>query len=122
MGQRIKYNTILVNLPWKWEPYSAKGDGRSATRDYPIVTMNQFFIMRNLVLEWAYKDSFLLLWAVASMLPQAMALMKEWGFKFKTIVFIWVKIRVKVFSLVEIIGYFCENIFHFLDLLRIRNF
>jgi N6-adenosine-specific RNA methylase IME4 len=93
MGEEMRYKTILADPPWKWEAYSAKGDGRSAFQHYPTKTMNQLFVMRDLLSGWAYKDSVLLLWAIGSMLPHAMELMKVWGFKFKTVAFVWVKIN-----------------------------
>jgi N6-adenosine-specific RNA methylase IME4 len=39
----------------------------------------------------AAKDCALFMWAVDPLLPDAFALMKAWGFEFKTVAFYWVK-------------------------------
>ena len=61
MGEGMRYKTILADPPSKWEAHSTKGNGRSAAQYYPTMTMNQLFVMRDLLSGWAYKDSVLLL-------------------------------------------------------------
>lgn len=39
----------------------------------------------------AAKDSLLFLWATFPMLPEALRLIKAWGFTFKTVAFVWLK-------------------------------
>ena len=39
----------------------------------------------------AAKDCLLFLWATFPMLPEALRLIKAWGFTFKTVAFVWLK-------------------------------
>ena len=39
----------------------------------------------------AAKDCLLFLWATFPMLPEALRLIKAWGFSFKTVAFVWLK-------------------------------
>ena len=39
----------------------------------------------------AAKDCLLFLWAMFPMLPEALRLIKAWGFSFKTVAFVWLK-------------------------------
>ena len=39
----------------------------------------------------AAKDSLLFLWATFPMLPEALQLIRAWGFTFKTVAFVWLK-------------------------------
>jgi N6-adenosine-specific RNA methylase IME4 len=43
------------------------------------------------VADMAAPDCALLLWACNPMLPQALAVIEAWGFKFKTVAFTWAK-------------------------------
>ena len=39
----------------------------------------------------AAKDCLLFLWATFPMLPEALQLIRAWGFTFKTVAFVWLK-------------------------------
>jgi len=43
------------------------------------------------VADIAEKDSALFLWATFPMLPEALRVVDAWGFKFKTVAFVWLK-------------------------------
>jgi len=43
------------------------------------------------VADIAAKDSALFLWATFPMLPEALRVISAWGFKFKTVAFVWLK-------------------------------
>lgn len=43
------------------------------------------------VASLAAKDSVLFLWATFPLLPEALRLIPAWGFRFKTVAFVWVK-------------------------------
>jgi N6-adenosine-specific RNA methylase IME4 len=43
------------------------------------------------VADIAAKDSVLFLWATFPMLPEALRVIKAWGFTFKTVAFVWLK-------------------------------
>lgn len=43
------------------------------------------------VVEMADKDCALFLWATFPMLPEALRVIKAWGFRYKTVAFVWLK-------------------------------
>lgn len=82
------YGVVLVDPPWTYtsegRPTEAPGAGwhGDASKHYP--TMKLADIKALPVGEWAQADSMLWLWAVNSMLPQAIDVMSAWGFTYKT--------------------------------------
>lgn len=47
------------------------------------------------VADLAAKDSALFLWATFPQLPEALRLIRAWGFTFKTVAFVWLKLNKK---------------------------
>lgn len=84
-----KFSVIYADPPWEFKVYSGKGKQRSAERHYD--TMSLDFIRSLPVQELAADDCAIFLWAVMPELPGALDLLKDWGFKYKTAGFTWVK-------------------------------
>lgn len=80
---------MLADPPWSFKTYSEKGEGRSAKRWYETGTFEWITALD--VQSLAADDSVLLLWAINSMLPNALSVMASWGFAFKTVAFTWAK-------------------------------
>lgn len=105
----MKYGCILADPAWRFETFSVKGrdrcpDGAASAkqlrnlsrqnkpeRHYATMTLDEIKALP--VRDWAAKDCVLLLWAVDPMLPQALDVGAAWGFKFKTVGFVWAKER-----------------------------
>lgn len=98
----LRYAVILVDPPWRFQLRSPKGMGRSPDgrpdnrsghpeRHYPTMSMDELRALP--VNQLAAPDSILLMWAVDSMLPQAIALGAHYGFKYQTVGFYWAKER-----------------------------
>jgi N6-adenosine-specific RNA methylase IME4 len=87
--QMKKYSVIYADPPWKYKVYSPKGLGRSAESHYP--TMETADICSLPVQELAEKDCALFLWVTLPCLLDGFSVLKEWGFTYKTIAFVWVK-------------------------------
>ena len=99
------YGAILADPPWRFETWSALG--RDRCPDAPITrnqsrqnrperhyaTMTLEDIKALPVDRLASRDCILFLWAVDSMLPQALDVGAAWGFKYKTVGFYWSKLR-----------------------------
>lgn len=92
------FGAILADPPWLFSTWSAKGKGRSpdgaakggeGARHYGTMTLGQIVDMP--VDEVAAKDCALFLWAIDSMLPEALRVGTAWGFTFKTVAFTWAK-------------------------------
>lgn len=73
-----KFKVILADPPWSYQN-SAKG---SASGQYS--TMSTLDICKLPISEVAEDNSVLFLWATFPLLPDALEVMKSWGFQYKT--------------------------------------
>lgn len=85
----MRYGAILADPPWRFAVRSPKGEGRSASQHYSTMTLAD--IMALPVADYAAKDCTLFMWAIDPMLPQALDVIRAWGFTFKTVGFYWTK-------------------------------
>lgn len=95
-----KYNVILADPPWRFEPYSREtGMDRAADNHYPTESVETIAALD--VPDAAADDAVLFLWATAPMLPEALDVMSAWGFQYKSHL-IWEKDRLGT-------GYWARN-------------
>lgn len=83
-----KYDVIYADPPWSYND-KMKGHGMSLENHYE--TQDIGWIKSLPVPTIANKDCVLLLWAVSPQLPEAIDVINSWGFKFKTVAFVWSK-------------------------------
>ena len=87
-----RYGVIYADPPWRFQPYSrVTGMDRAAENHYPTSPLADIKTLdvRSIVAA----DCVLFLWATVPMLPQALEVMKAWGFEYKSHA-IWAKHRV----------------------------
>lgn len=95
-----KYNIIYADPPWQysggvyqvWRP-SHKGKDRELKDIYKTMSIKELEDLS--VSNISCKDCALFMWFSYSHLPKALSLCKKWGFKYKTIAFVWVKLSNK---------------------------
>lgn len=94
-----KYSIIYADPPWSYND-KRTGAGKNnpngaggALKHYSTMTRGDFDKMANWVREISDKDSILFLWATAPMLEEATWLINQWGFDYKTVGFVWVKMK-----------------------------
>ena len=80
------YSIIYADPPWR---YARKGMQGAAERHYPTMTVDELCALP--VAELAARDSALFLWATFPKLTEALQLIKEWGFTYKSVAFVWLK-------------------------------
>jgi N6-adenosine-specific RNA methylase IME4 len=85
----VKYGCILADPPWAFRTYSAKGEGKSASRHYSVMTLGALKALP--VASLAAPDCALLVWATFPLLPEALEVISAWGFTFKGNGFLWAK-------------------------------
>lgn len=88
-SQKWHFGAILVDPPWTFETYSAKGKGRSAERHYSCMTDDE--IAKLPIKELAADDCVLFLWSTGPKLEDALWVIQKWGFDFATMGFTWAK-------------------------------
>jgi N6-adenosine-specific RNA methylase IME4 len=87
----LVYPVILADPEWRFEPRSREtGMDRAPENHYPTTPTAE--IRKRPVAQIAARDAVLFLWATAPMLPDAFAVMADWGFTYRTHA-IWVKRR-----------------------------
>ena len=80
-----KYQVIYADPPWQYNPMG-NTHGRMT---YP--TMSQDDLKRLPVGQLADSTSVLFMWATNPLLPQALDVMRAWGFEYKTVFKVWLK-------------------------------
>ena len=81
-----KYTVLYADPPWR---YRNKPNGRSPESHYP--TMKTEGICALPVQALAAEDCALFLWVTMPMLFEAQKVLAAWGFRYKTVAFVWVK-------------------------------
>lgn len=92
MPQDKKYGALLIDPPWHFRTFSGATavPGRTGVDPYPTMTYAELEPLP--VPKLAAKDCALFMWVVDSHLEDSLDLIYRWGFKFKTIGFVWEKI------------------------------
>ena len=98
-----KYKIIYCDPAWYFKTYSDKGNKRSALQHYNCLNINDIY---NLPINTiSDNDCILFIWVIDPMLPEAIEVIKRWGFKYKTVAFTWVKKNKKSDSFFTGLGY-----------------
>lgn len=87
--QMFGYDVIVADPPWSYERWSDTNQSKGAADQY--ATMETADIAKLPVGHLARGNCLLLLWACGCMLPQALDVLKAWGFTFKSEI-IWRKV------------------------------
>lgn len=78
----FRYGLIMADPPWQFLNWSKAGEKKNASAKYECRQMEWIKTLR--VNDLAAKDCLLWLWATNPMLPEAIEVMRAWGFTFKT--------------------------------------
>lgn len=88
-----KYQVFLIDPPWAYQSlahHKSKFRG-GACGHYSLMTINE---LKHLNLQAiADENSVMFLWGTAPMLPEQIKLMEHWGWKYKTVAFVWLKLN-----------------------------
>ena len=89
----MPYSIIYCDPPWDYagrEQHTSVKEVKSAKDHYPTMTL--VALKKLNVKELADPDGCLLfMWSSSPHIPQALELMKAWGFEYKTLAFVWEK-------------------------------
>jgi N6-adenosine-specific RNA methylase IME4 len=83
------YGAVLADPSWDFRTWSAKGEGRSASQHYSIMSIADVKALP--VADLCADDCALFLWATWPTIESAFAVIDAWGFTYKTLAFCWVK-------------------------------
>ena len=88
-----KYGIIYADPPWQ---YTQKRLSGAAEHHYPTMGIDELCALP--VADIAAEDSALFLWATFPQLAEALRLIKAWGFTYKTVAFVWLKLNKKSYT------------------------
>ena len=98
-----KYQIVYADPPWS---YNDKGIWGSAESQYPTMTQSELTQMP--IKDITDRNCYLFLWATSPLLPEALEVMTAWGFKYKTLAFVWLKMNSNNFGCVYGIGHYTK--------------
>ena len=81
------FPVLYADPPWRYQ--FAESDTRGIENQYPTMALDE---IRDLMVP-AAEDSMLFLWATSPKLTEALAVLEEWGFTYRTCM-VWVKDRI----------------------------
>lgn len=84
-----KYNIIYADPPWHYNVWK-NGEG-IAESHYPTMKIEEIIGMKDAIRQIADDNCILFLWVTFPCLIEGIRTIKEWGFKYKTCGFTWVK-------------------------------
>lgn len=84
-----KYNIIYADPPWHYTGW--KNGNKSAESHYPTMKTKDIVEMKDTIKSISEENCIIFLWVTFPCLIDGLNVMKEWGFKYKTCGFTWVK-------------------------------
>ena len=94
-----KYSIIYADPAWKYLWGTGKDGGNfSPEKHYPTMTTEEICALP--VKQIREKNCVLALWSTSPCLPDAFKVMDAWGFKYKTVLFTWIKQNPKALTIV----------------------
>jgi len=85
-----KYKIIYADPPWKYDRKIGEG---VAEKQYPTMEIEEICSLP--IKEIADKDCILFLWATFPKLKEALKVIEAWGFRYRTVAFVWIKLNKK---------------------------
>ena len=95
----MKYSIIYADAPWAYLWGTGKDGGKFAPEKH-YQTMSTPEICSLNVRDIRDTNCILALWATSPCLPDALTVMNAWGFKYKTVLFTWIKQNPKALTVV----------------------
>jgi len=86
----MKFDTIVCDPPWTYSDHSTAGE-RGVHFKYPTMTIEDIKALP--INDVASDEAVLFLWGTWPLLSEAMECITSWGFEYKTIGFIWIKLN-----------------------------
>jgi N6-adenosine-specific RNA methylase IME4 len=92
------FGAILADPPWKFETWGSQiNSSTDVNRHYRTMSVTDIAEMN--IKSLAIPDSVLFLWVTWPILDQAMDVIHDWGFRYKTCAFAWVKADASQFDM-----------------------
>lgn len=94
-----RFSIIYADPPWAYLWGTGKDGGKFAPEKH-YATMSTDELCALDVRAIRNKNCVLALWSTSPCLPDALRVMEAWGFKYKTVLFVWTKLNPKALTIV----------------------
>lgn len=84
-----KVDIIYCDPPWEYKTNTGKKG--LAQQHYKCVKTESLYLLKEEIDKISNKDCALLMWVTNPKIEDGLKLMKEWNFKYKTVLFVWIK-------------------------------
>lgn len=103
------YDVILADPPWFYRDRRNGGSkfGGGAQKHYPVMKLDELLALP--VVTIAAPRSVLFMWTTFPRLEWALAVMKAWGFKYRTLGFSWIKTNRKSGGYYFGVGFYAKS-------------
>jgi len=86
---RGHFRVCYADPPWRFHAWSHRGEKKGACQHYQTRALDEICTLP--VAELMAPDAALFLWVVQPMLPEAVQVLRAWGFEYRTVAFVWNK-------------------------------
>lgn len=89
------FSVLYADPPWAFRRSALinRGHARAVEKEYPTMQPDEIAALPvGLIAE---PNAVLFLWATGPKLPQALSVMRSWGFEYRTIAFVWIKLTTR---------------------------
>ena len=101
----MKYNVILADPPWKYQYWSPAQKGtRRAENHYQVMELKEICALP--IDDLTADNCVLFMWATWPLLYESQEVIKAWGFKYKTLAWVWVKAKRSGFGFFTGMGFY----------------
>lgn len=102
-----KYNIIYADPPWQYtKKLVNRGKARAVEKEYQTMSFEKLCEMKEVINNISNNNSLLFMWVTFPKLELGLRLIQEWGFKYKTCAFTWIKKNKKSDSLFWGMGFY----------------
>lgn len=101
-----KYNIIYADPPWTYNDMKNK-DPKMGGITYPTMSLEEIKSLP--IQDICEKDCMLFMWATMPLLPEALEVIKAWGFRYITCGFTWVKLNPKGVGIYSGLGHWTNG-------------
>ena len=112
----MKFQVIITDNPWHFNSRKSGGEVKNKTKfgggcekHYSLLKDEDLFDLKPYINDISDDNCAMFMWCVSSKLDVAINMMEHWGFKYKTMPFVWVKTYPKSGELCMNPGFFVAN-------------
>ena len=99
-----KYQIIYADPPWSYDDKIGSGNAKMGSCEYHYSTMTMEDIDKLPINSLADKNCILFLWVTMPLLNKVFQIISDWGFTYKTVAFVWIKLNPKSGNIFKGIG------------------